>query len=219
MEMAIGDELFEAEPSGLKAGIIVSNLRKVFPHLTKTDVVAVNGVSFKVRVRPFYIMYCTHVRSQYLPLHSNSLFYQQAYRGSVTTLLGHNGAGKTTTMSVLTGMYAPTAGQGYINGYNIRTDMSKARNSLGLCPQHNMLIPDLTVMDHLVFFGVLKGLSWSEAREQATRYIQVCTLGRPFKAEVLALKHKSRILGQWSNPVSGLRKSPASSLWVKQHRV
>ena len=47
-------ELFEAEPrSGPKAGIIVNNLRKVFPHLTKADVVAVNSVSFKVRVKPF----------------------------------------------------------------------------------------------------------------------------------------------------------------------
>ena len=71
-------------------------------------------------------------------------------------------------------MYAPTAGQGYLNGYNIRTDMAKARSSLGLCPQHNMLIPDLTVMEHLTFFGMLKGLSWSETREQARRYIQVC---------------------------------------------
>ena len=50
--MAINEsELFEKEPdSGPKAGIIVHNLRKVFPHLTKSDVVAVNGVSFKVRM-------------------------------------------------------------------------------------------------------------------------------------------------------------------------
>ena len=51
--MAINEsELFEKEPdSGPKAGIIVHALRKVFPHLTKSDVVAVNGVSFKVRTQ------------------------------------------------------------------------------------------------------------------------------------------------------------------------
>ena len=38
-------------------------------------------------------------------------------------------------------------------------------------------------------------------------------------AEFLALKHESRILGQWSNPASGSRKSKTSSPWVKQHRV
>ena len=37
-------------------------------------------------------------------------------------------------------------------------------------------------------------------------------------AEVLALNHESRILGQWSNPVSGSRRSQASSPWAKQHR-
>ena len=36
------------------------------------------------------------------------------------------------------------------------------------------------------------------------------------ESEVLALKHDSRILGQWSNPVSGSRKSQASSPWDKQ---
>ena len=37
--------------------------------------------------------------------------------------------------------------------------------------------------------------------------------------EILALKNKSSILGKWSNPVSGARKSQASSPWAKQHRV
>ena len=42
---------------------------------------------------------------------------------------------------------------------------------------------------------------------------------KPSTAEVLALKHESRILGQLSNPVSGSRKSHASSPWAEQHRV
>ena len=41
----------------------------------------------------------------------------------------------------------------------------------------------------------------------------------PGGAEVLALKHESRILGQWSKPVSGSRKSQASSPFAKQHKV
>ena len=39
------------------------------------------------------------------------------------------------------------------------------------------------------------------------------------RCEQSALKQKSRILGQWYNPVCGSRKSQASSPWVKQHRV
>ena len=78
-----------------------------------------------------------------------------AYEGEITALLGHNGAGKTATMSMLTGMFSPTSGGAKINGYNIKNEMEQARDSLGLCPQHNMLFPSLTVMEHLIFFGMV----------------------------------------------------------------
>merc|ERR1719153_291875 len=68
-----------------------------------------------------------------------------AYKSEITALLGHNGAGKTTTMSMLTGLFSPTSGDARINGFNIKGDMEKARDSLGLCPQHNMLFPSLNV--------------------------------------------------------------------------
>jgi ATP-binding cassette subfamily A (ABC1) protein 3 len=57
------------------------------------------------------------------------------YSGQITVLLGHNGAGKTTTMNMITGIYPPTSGTVYVDGYNIKTETNKARKSLGLCPQ------------------------------------------------------------------------------------
>ena len=95
-----------------------------------------------------------------------------AFEGEITALLGHNGAGKTTTMSMLTGLFSPTSGNANINGYNIKKDLTKARDSLGLCPQHNMLFPSLTVMEHLVFFGMLKGIGWSEAKREGFKYLE-----------------------------------------------
>ena len=82
-----------------------------------------------------------------------------AFQGEITALLGHNGAGKTTTMSMLTGLFSPSSGEARINGYNIKTDLTTARDSLGLCPQHNMLFPSLTVLEHLVFFGMVSTAS------------------------------------------------------------
>lgn len=61
------------------------------------------------------------------------------YEGQITSFLGHNGAGKTTTMSILTGLFPPTAGTAYVYGCDIRVDMDKIRRSLGMCPQHNVL--------------------------------------------------------------------------------
>lgn len=41
--------------------------------------------------------------------------------------------------SILTGMYPPTSGTAIIYGKDIRTDMDTIRQSLGMCPQHNIL--------------------------------------------------------------------------------
>ncbi|XP_064606780.1 phospholipid-transporting ATPase ABCA3-like [Liolophura sinensis] len=79
------------------------------------------------------------------------------YQGHITVLLGHNGAGKTTTMSMLTGFVPPTSGTALVNGFDIRTDIAKVRETLGLCPQHDILFDSLTVKEHLQFFATLKG--------------------------------------------------------------
>ena len=59
-------------------------------------------------------------------------------------------------MSILTGLFPPTSGTAYINGYSILTEMDKIRDSLGLCPQHNVLFDKLTVREHMKFFVNLK---------------------------------------------------------------
>ncbi|ROT79375.1 putative ATP-binding cassette sub-family A member 3-like [Penaeus vannamei] len=130
-------EYFEKEPAGLKPGIVIKNLRKEFKELGRKTKVAVENVSLT------------------------------CYEGQCTVLLGHNGAGKTTTMSVLTGVYAATSGYAEVNGWNIATNLSEAREELGLCPQHNMLFVDLTVLQHLLFFGRLKGLTSKAAKAEA----------------------------------------------------
>ncbi|XP_062404777.1 phospholipid-transporting ATPase ABCA1-like [Sardina pilchardus] len=88
------------------------------------------------------------------------------YEGQITSFLGHNGAGKTTTMSILTGLFPPTSGTAYILGKDIRTDLSAIRQSLGVCPQHNVLFSMLTVEEHIWFYARLKGLSEERVKEE-----------------------------------------------------
>ena len=78
------------------------------------------------------------------------------FKGQITALLGHNGAGKTTTISMLTGLFPPTTGSADVNGMSITSNMDAIRESLGLCPQHNVLFDRLTVKEHLDFFISLK---------------------------------------------------------------
>lgn len=56
-----------------------------------------------------------------------------------------NGAGKTTTMSILTGLFPPTNGQAHIYGFDIKTDMDVIRQSMGICPQHNVLFDEYVI--------------------------------------------------------------------------
>ncbi len=69
-------------------------------------------------------------------------------------LLGPNGAGKTTMIAVLTGMYPQTSGSAWINGMEIGT--TSTNKFIGVCPQFDLLWPDLTVVEHLRFYCMLK---------------------------------------------------------------
>ncbi|XP_065208832.1 phospholipid-transporting ATPase ABCA3-like isoform X2 [Planococcus citri] len=93
------------------------------------------------------------------------------YQGEMTALLGHNGAGKTTTMSIMTGLSSPSAGSIRFRGMNIFENMDKFRQNLGMCPQENRTMPYLTVLEHLLFFGQLKGVSRNDALAEANEYL------------------------------------------------
>lgn len=81
------------------------------------------------------------------------------YENQILALLGHNGAGKSTTMSMLVGLVHPTSGDALVFGKNILTDMEEIRQSLGVCPQYDILFPELTVKEHLEIFANIKGVN------------------------------------------------------------
>ena len=85
------------------------------------------------------------------------------FEGQILCLLGHNGAGKTTTMQILTGTLGPDQGEMNVFGYNLRTKagMRHLRNQLGVCPQHDVLWSELTVLEHLEIFSDIKGVDRS----------------------------------------------------------
>lgn len=65
------------------------------------------------------------------------------------------------------GMLQPTSGTAYIGGHDIRTNMSAIRESLGICPQFDILWPDITVAEHLQLYAVIKGATYAQAGMQA----------------------------------------------------
>ncbi|XP_060722830.1 retinal-specific phospholipid-transporting ATPase ABCA4 isoform X1 [Tachysurus vachellii] len=101
------------------------------------------------------------------------------YEGQITSFLGHNGAGKTTTLSILTGLFPPTSGTAFISGKDIRSDMDEIRQSLGVCPQYNILFNHLTVEEHILFYSLLKGREHKEAEQEVQNMLK--DLGLPHK--------------------------------------
>ncbi|KAJ4462655.1 putative ATP-binding cassette sub-family A member 1 [Paratrimastix pyriformis] len=89
------------------------------------------------------------------------------YGGQILALLGHNGAGKTTTINMLCGMYPPTDGEAYVYGNSITGEMDQVRHRLGVCPQHDVLFPNLTPREHLRLYGALKGMEPAQAAQMA----------------------------------------------------
>ncbi|XP_078106456.1 ATP-binding cassette sub-family A member 2 [Sander vitreus] len=93
------------------------------------------------------------------------------HENQVVSFLGHNGAGKTTTMSILTGLFPPTSGSATIYGHDIRTEMERIRQNLGMCPQHNVLFDKLSVEEHLWFYSRLKGMAEDDLRKEMDKMI------------------------------------------------
>jgi ATP-binding cassette subfamily A (ABC1) protein 3 len=106
------------------------------------------------------------------------------YEGQIFVLLGHNGAGKTTTISMLTGMLAPTSGAMSVFGRDVSESLSEIRRDLGVCPQHDVLWPDLTVREHLQLYGALKGVPPAEREGAAAEALRL--VGLTEKVDVLS---------------------------------
>ncbi|AQK59818.1 ABC transporter A family member 7 [Zea mays] len=77
---------------------------------------------------------------------------------------------------MLTGFTKPTSGTAYIDGMDIRTDMSEIYTRIGVCPQFNLLWETLTGREHLMFYGRLKrlnGAALTEAAEQSMKVLKI----------------------------------------------
>jgi ABC-type multidrug transport system ATPase subunit len=91
-------------------------------------------------------------------------------------LLGPNGAGKTTLISMLTGMTNPDHGNAWIGGFDIGEDIGKAQLQMGVCPQFDLLWPQLTVQEHLTFYARLKGVTGDNLGQRVKEAIEEVNL-------------------------------------------
>lgn len=113
-------------------------------------------------------------------------------KGQLTGLTGASGCGKTTLLNILTGMLKPDSGSVLIDGTDLQTLRSKELSALrsqkiGYMMQGNVLLPDLTVLQNLLFPAQLAGKKIQ--KEQA--------------AEIAEKLHISNILTSYPSEISG----------------
>ncbi|MCB8963873.1 MAG: ATP-binding cassette domain-containing protein [Bacteroidales bacterium] len=71
--------------------------------------------------------------------------------GKLVGIMGASGAGKTTLLNVLAGIERPTSGRVLINGYDLHTEKDKLEGVIGVIPQDDLLIEELTVFENLYY--------------------------------------------------------------------
>jgi ATP-binding cassette subfamily A (ABC1) protein 3 len=98
------------------------------------------------------------------------------YEGDIFVLLGHNGAGKTTTINMLTGMLEPSSGAMSVFGRDVSHDLTAIRKDMGVCPQHDVLWPELTVKEHLRLYADIKGIPYAKITEEIERAVKTVGL-------------------------------------------
>jgi ABC-2 type transport system ATP-binding protein len=145
---------------------------------TYNGVVAVDGISFEVET------------------------------GEVFGFLGPNGAGKTTTIRMLTGLSKPTAGGARVLGYDIASEIIKAKKAFGVVPEQSNMYDELSGLENLIFMGQLYGMPRPEHRTRAEELLKTfglferkdskfATYSRGMKRALTiaaALVHKPRLL-------------------------
>ena len=93
----------------------------------------------------------------------------EVFKGEVFGFLGSNGSGKTTTLRALLGLYEPAGGKLLVNGKPYTVDGGV---SLGYLPEERGLYKKEKVLDVMLYFGELKGMTRQAAKDFSLAYLE-----------------------------------------------
>ena len=88
--------------------------------------------------------------------------------GKALGLLGRNGAGKTTSIRIIMGVFPADSGHVLLDGRPI----DRSALQIGYLPEERGLYPKKVILEQLVYLASLHGMSRSQAKESALRWLK-----------------------------------------------
>jgi len=104
--------------------------------------------------------------------------------GEIFALLGPNGAGKTTLIRMITDILRPDSGQITLDGKPVGGEQ---RARVSYLPEERGVYKRAGLVDSLVYFGRLRGLTQADARAAAIRLLEQVELGAHANKQVQML--------------------------------
>jgi ABC-2 type transport system ATP-binding protein len=96
--------------------------------------------------------------------------------GEVFGLLGPNGAGKTTIIKMLATLLEPSSGTATVNGFDIRRQPEKVRESIGIIFQEPSSDELLTGYENIKLYAMMYGLPKDQLRERIAEALSLVEL-------------------------------------------
>jgi branched-chain amino acid transport system permease protein len=105
----------------------------------------------------------------------------EVVEGEILGLVGPNGSGKSTLISVVSGLYRPTAGRVELDGERLDRLPPHAISNRGVARTYQIPrpFPSLSLRDNVAVSGMFgrRRLNVRQAREAADEYLATCGLG------------------------------------------
>lgn len=135
-------------------------------------------------------------------------------KGEIFALLGPNGAGKSTTIRMLTGITRPDKGE-IVFDPPFTGNRLRDASFLGYLPEERGLYRDVPVLDTLIYFGVLRGMSRHDAKISASNWLKRFDLDKRASDKITTLSKGNQQKVQFiatilHNPVLAVLDEPFS---------
>ncbi|MFQ5922748.1 MAG: ATP-binding cassette domain-containing protein [Anaerolineales bacterium] len=156
----------------------------------------------------------------------------EVYESEIFGFLGPNGAGKTTTINMLCTLLRPTVGSAQVNGYDVSSQQSEVRSSIGIIFQDPSLDDELTAYENLRFHAMMYDVSRENFKRRSDELMEMVDLtdksrdqvrtysgGMKRRLEIArGLLHRPRVLFL-DEPTLGLDPQTRRYIWQYLRRL